>query len=142
MSVRYSRNFEVIINEKSKYRQINQYSNRESNTAFKELTKLHSEISKLTCRLAFSVSNSRIINSSSCLCSASISAISCRGESGTAEMRSPLCNFWQYCAIKECSSVKALPLFPGLFPGPPIGGTNFRGSGCCCGVTRVELKYE
>lgn len=62
-----------------------------------------------TCNVAFSVSSSRIISSSSWRCSASISAIKVSGESGTAEMRSPLCNFWQYCAIKECSSVKIPP---------------------------------
>ena len=62
-----------------------------------------------TCKVAFSVSSSRIISSSSWRCSASISAIKVSGESGTAEMRSPLCNFWQYCAIKECSSVKIPP---------------------------------
>ena len=61
------------------------------------------------CNVAFSVSSSRIISSSSWRCSASISAIKVSGESGTAEMRSPLCNFWQYCAIKECSSVKIPP---------------------------------
>ena len=63
-----------------------------------------------TCKFAFSVSSSRIMSSSSWRCSASISAIKVSGESGTAEMRSPLCNFWQYCAIKECSSVKVPPI--------------------------------
>ena len=79
-----------------------------------------------SCKLAFSVSDSLIIISNSCRCSASISAMRDRGESGTDEIRSPLCNFWQYWAIKECSSEK-VPL------------RNLRaGSECCWGVTRVE----
>ena len=81
-----------------------------------------------SCKSAFSVSNSRIIISNSCLCSASISAIKESGESGTELIRSPLCNFWQYWAIKECSSEK-VPFWPKNF---------LAGSECCWGVTRVE----
>ena len=45
-----------------------------------------------------------IMNSSSLRCSASISTATCMGLSGMRLASCPSCSFWQYTAIRECSS--------------------------------------
>lgn len=85
--------------------------------------------------------------SSSCLCLASSSFMICIGLSGTIEVRSPLWRFWQYWAIKECSSLKIEIVIVIFLLKNGMGSTHvtifcprgFFGSGCCCGVILKEL---